>query len=39
MKLRRPINIFSAMSALPPLTDIGRRIYTGIRLSVYEYTP
>ena len=28
-----------AMSALPPITDVGRRIQVGIWLSVYEYTP
>jgi hypothetical protein len=27
------------MSALPPITDIGRRIQVSIWLSVYEYTP
>ena len=27
------------MSALPPITDVGRRIQVGIWLSVYEYTP
>ena len=28
-----------AMSALPPLTDVGRRIQVSIWLSVCEYTP
>jgi putative oxidoreductase len=27
------------MSALPPITDVGRRIQVSIWLSVYEYTP
>ena len=27
------------MSALPPITDVGRRIQVCIWLSVYEYTP
>jgi hypothetical protein len=27
------------MSALPPITEVGRRIHVSIWLSVYEYTP
>jgi hypothetical protein len=27
------------MSALPPITDVGRHIQVSIWLSVYEYTP
>ena len=28
-----------AMSALPPITDVGRRIQVSIWVSVHEYTP
>ena len=28
-----------AVSALPPITHVGRRIQVSIWLSVYEYTP